>query len=59
VRGILAPLAAFHLVREISVEALGWISAGLIVLSCLLLVPEIKLGRLGRPAKALVEEVSE
>lgn len=61
VRGILAPLVAFHLVlvRGISVETLGWISAGLIVLSCLLLVPEIKFGRSGRPGKALVEEISE
>lgn len=59
VRGLLAPLAAFHLVREVSVEVLGGISAGLIVLSSLLLVPEIKLGRFGRPAKALVEEVSD
>ena len=59
VRGILAPLAAFHLAREVSLGMLGGASAGLIVLSSLLLVPEIRLGRSGRPAKALVEEVSD
>ncbi|MBI4659230.1 MAG: MFS transporter [Verrucomicrobia bacterium] len=59
VRGILAPLVAFHLVRQISVESLGWISAGLIVASSLMLIPEIRLGPSGRPAKALVEEVSD
>ncbi|MBI2946567.1 MAG: hypothetical protein HYY23_02910 [Verrucomicrobia bacterium] len=59
VRGLLAPLVAFHLVREVSMEMLGGIAAGMIGLSCLLLVPEIKLGGSGRPAKALVEEVSD
>jgi hypothetical protein len=59
VRGILAPLVAFHLVREVSVEMLGGIAAGLIGLSCLPLVPEIRIGQSGRPAEALVEEVSD
>lgn len=59
VRGILAPIAAFHLVQRISVGSLGWFSAGLILLSSLLLIPEIKFGQSGRPAKALVEEISE
>jgi MFS family permease len=59
VRGVLAPLVAFHAVSALSVETLGWISAALIVFASLLLIPEIKFGRRARPAAALVEEVSE
>jgi len=59
VRGVLAPLAAFHLVSTLSVGTLGWISAGLILLATLLLAPEIKFGHRARHGAALVEEVSE
>ncbi len=59
VRGVLAPLAAFHAIRSMEVHMLGWIATGLILASSLLLVPELKFGRLGRKAKVLVEEVSE
>jgi hypothetical protein len=68
VRGFLAPLTAFVLVKGLPVPllengvpilVLGWISAGLIVLSALLLVREARSGRRGRPAAALVEEISE
>jgi len=59
VRGVLAPLVAFHLVSTLSMGTLGWISAGLILLATLLLAPEIKFGRRARPGAALVEEVSE
>jgi MFS family permease len=59
VRGILAPLTAFHVVKKLPIEALGWISIGLILASCALLLPEIRFGRFGRKADALVEEVSE
>jgi hypothetical protein len=58
-RGMAAPLFAFHLVQVFPVTTLGWISAGLIVASSLLLLPEIKFGRTARSAEALVEEVSE
>lgn len=58
-RGILAPLVAFQVVKDMAIGTLGWISVGLILASVLLLVPEIKYGRFGRRADALVEEVSE
>lgn len=59
VRGALAPLVAFALVGVLSVQALGAISAGLILLASLLLLPEVKLAQATRPGAALVEEVSE
>src|SRR5205085_9971702 len=63
VRGVFAPLLAFwavsHVTRAAGFAYLGWFNAGLIVLATLLLVPEIPLGRSGRKASALVEEVSE
>ncbi len=59
VRGVLAPVVAFHLVTTLTVGTLGWISGSLILLASLLLLPEIKHGRGRRPAAALVEEVSE
>ena len=59
VRGVLAPVVAFAVVARLSMVTLALISAGLIVLATLLLVPEIKFGRRGRPTDALVEEVSE
>jgi hypothetical protein len=58
-RGVLAPLVAFSAIQTLEIHTLGWIATGLIILSSLLLVPEIKFGRRGRRAKALVEEVSE
>jgi MFS family permease len=59
VRGALAPMIAFHLAGVLTIQTIGWISAGLIVLASVLLLPEIKFGRTARPAAALVEEVSE
>lgn len=59
VRGVLAPLLAFHLLGHISIGTLGWISTGLIVAASLLLLPEIKFGRTARRGTALVEDVSE
>jgi hypothetical protein len=58
-RGVFAPTAAFALIGALSVQALGWISAGLILLASLLLLPEVRLAKAARPATALVEEVSE
>lgn len=58
-RGILAPLAAFHLVKTHSLGALGLFSAVLIVLASLLLVPEIKFGRKVAPGDPAVEEVPD
>ncbi len=59
VRGLLAPLVAFHVLAVLSIEKLGLISVGLIVLSSVLLLPEIKFGKAAHPAGVLVEEVSE
>jgi len=57
-RGVLAPLVAFHASQALALHTLGWVATGLIVISSLLLVPEIKFGHLARRAKALVEEVT-
>ena len=59
VRGFTAPLVAFHAVTLLPLRSLGLIAIGMIVISSVLLVPEIRFGRKGRKADALAEEVSE
>lgn len=59
VRGVVAPLVAFQLAAVLPLNVIGWISAGLILIGSAVLIPEIKRGRAGRRAAALVEEVSE
>jgi MFS family permease len=59
VRGVIAPLVAFHLVAGLPLYLLGWISAGLILIGTSFLIPEIKHGKFARRTTALVEEVSE
>lgn len=59
VRGVAAPLVAFHLIAGLPLHLVGWICAGLILIGTVLLVPEIKAGKGARKAVALVEEVSE
>ncbi|MBI5773420.1 MAG: MFS transporter, partial [Verrucomicrobia bacterium] len=59
VRGVLAPAIAFHALNTLTIAKLGWVSAGLIAVSILLLLPEIKWGRNARKASALVEESPE
>ncbi len=59
IRGVLAPLVAFHLLAILEIETLGWISGGMIFVASLLLLPELKHGHGRRQAAALVEEVSE
>ena len=59
VRGVLAPMVAFHFAAKLSLGMMAGLSSALIVLATLLLVPEIKWGRSARKATALVEEVSE
>lgn len=58
-RGLAAPLTAFYLVSRLQPQSLGWISVGLIVIACAFLVPEIRFGKLARPAAALIEEAPE
>jgi MFS family permease len=59
VRGVLAPLVAFHALAYISFTALGWISAAMIFAASLMLIPEIRSGVAVRSAPVIVEEVSE
>jgi MFS family permease len=59
VRGVLAPITAFQLAKTLPLSTLGVVCALLIFLASLLLLPEIRFGRRGKPAEALVEEVSE
>ena len=59
VRGVVAPLVAFQLASGLSLNVMGWISAGLILIATSFLIPEIKFGKGARQAAALVEEVSE
>ena len=59
VRGVLAPMVAFHFAAKLSLGMMAAFSSALIVLATLLLVPEIKWGRKARKSAALVEEVSE
>lgn len=59
VRGVLAPLLGFYLVAGHTPATLGWVSAGLILVASLFLVPEIRFGKGARRAAALVEEVSD
>lgn len=58
-RGVIAPVVAFQLVAHVSLSAISWLGAVMIVLATLLLIPEIKFGKGARPGTALTEEVSE
>jgi MFS family permease len=59
VRGVIAPFIAFQLVSGLSLQLIGWIAVGLILISISFLIPEIRFGKDARKAAALVEEVSE
>jgi hypothetical protein len=58
-RGVAAPLLAFHLVKTVSIGSLALFSGLLILLASLLLLPEIPWGKTGRKAAPALEEVSE
>ena len=59
VRGVLAPAVAFYAAGHWTMGALAALSSGLILAATLLLIPEIRSGKLARPASALVEEVTD
>jgi MFS family permease len=59
VRGVLAPLCGFYLVKLWPLGALAAVSSALIAAATLLLVPEIKWGAKARRTTALVEELTE
>jgi MFS family permease len=58
VRGVAAPLIAFHLINTYSIAGLAIACSILIFLSILIILPEIRLGQ-GRRKPALVEEVAD
>jgi MFS family permease len=58
-RGVLAPAVGFALIAHLSVAWMAAISAGLIVIASIMLLPEIKFGKRGRRGQALVEEISD
>lgn len=58
-RGVIAPLVAFHMVTKFSLTAMGWASAIMITISAAMLLPEVKFGRRARSEAPLVEEISE
>jgi hypothetical protein len=59
VRGVVAPLAAFHAIQRLEIHTLGWIATALIIASSLLLLPEVKFGRFGRKGQPVVEEIPD
>jgi MFS family permease len=58
IRGVLAPLFSFHLLAFVSLQTIGWINAGMIILATLMLLPELKSGRKMR-AVPVIKEFSE
>ncbi|HSH94890.1 MAG TPA: MFS transporter [Roseimicrobium sp.] len=59
IRGVAAPVLAFHLVTSLGMVTMGWICAVLIALSMVVLARELRFGKKARPATPLAEEVSE
>jgi MFS family permease len=58
-RGLVAPFVAFYLLGVLSVATLGWIGAGLIVVSALILAREIKAGQSPDVGTQLVKEAAK
>lgn len=58
-RGIVAPLIAFHAISHYSLAAVGWACVGLIVLGNLALLPEILSARQLEPAAGPLEDLPE
>ena len=59
IRGVLAPLAAFHAVQRWAPTTLGWASAGLILVACLVLLPEISSWKPRRTGEPIPEDVPD
>lgn len=59
VRGVAAPVLAFQLIQQFSLTALGTFSAALIVISTLMLIPEIGRWKGRRHAEVVTEEVTD
>lgn len=58
-RGVIAPITAFHMARFFELTTLGWFAAALIIIASAMLLPEIKFGKGAKAAEPAVEEVSE
>ncbi len=58
-RGLVAPLVAFHLVAGVSVAALGWLSAALIVIASLILAREIRVEKAADPGTELLKNATQ
>lgn len=58
-RGVIAPVAAFHLASHFSLTAIGLFCAGLIALASVLLLPEIRLFQSARRGQPVVDSVAE
>ena len=59
VRGIIAPLVAFHAILHYSLVNVGWFCIGLILLGNLALLPEILASRTLQPAAGPLEDMPE
>jgi len=59
VRGVAAPLIAFHLVGTMGMTNMAWMCTALIAVSVVMLGTEVPLGRKAKPATPTTEEVSE
>ncbi len=59
VRGIIAPLVAFHAIAHYSLVNVGWFCIGLILLGNLTLLPEILANRKLQPAAGPMEDMPE
>ena len=59
IRGVIAPTFAFHMAHFFELKTMGIVSAVLIAIATLMLVPEIHFGKKRREGQVLVEEVSE
>ena len=55
-RGVVAPLVAFNLVAYVSIGALGWVCAAMIVAASLILVAEVRGRKAADPGTKLIEE---
>ena len=59
IRGVAAPLIAFHLVGTMGMTNMAWMCAALIAVSVVMLGTEVPLGRKAKAATPTTEEVSE
>ena len=59
VRGIIAPLVAFHAIAHYSLVNVGWFCVALILLGNLTLLPEILASRSLQPAAGPMEDLPE